>query len=104
MSRHLPMKRLWEAVLFENIKCAVGGPNTASQHAEDYDFVKADARRWIGSPDFEIVCTLAGFDPAMVCDRVKAGRVTAADFAQRHRALADGTSLSLRADARRAAA
>ncbi|MGK7663356.1 MULTISPECIES: hypothetical protein [unclassified Marinovum] len=67
----LALRRLWRAVLGEQLKLALGGTNRlayASAHAGD----AAAARDWIGSVDFEIVCTWAGYDPDVVREQVAA--------------------------------
>lgn len=94
-----PMQRLWTAVLLENVRVAVGSPDAASQPSHVYDYDKAEARRWIGSRDFEVVCTFAGFEPDMVRDALRSGRVTAASLILRHRHAADAQQASNRARA-----
>ncbi|MCA1775124.1 MAG: hypothetical protein LC676_05810 [Loktanella sp.] len=53
-----PATKLWQAVLEVALSDA--------QHRGD--------GAWIGTKDFRMVCTLAGFDPEAVADAFRAGR------------------------------
>ncbi|WP_283638087.1 hypothetical protein [Marinovum algicola] len=71
VGHRLALRRLWRAVLGEQLKLALGGANRLAYlaaHADD----AAAARVWIGTVDFEIVCTWAGFDPDVVRQQVAA--------------------------------
>ncbi|WP_371398894.1 hypothetical protein [Marinovum algicola] len=71
VGHRLALRRLWRAVLGEQLKLALGGANrlaSLAAHADD----AAAARAWIGTADFEIVCTWAGYDPDVVRQHVAA--------------------------------
>lgn len=64
-------RRLWAAVLIENIRCGFG-PN------QGYRSTSADARRsrlWIRSKDFDLICTWLNLDPDIVRRRVLDGKM-----------------------------
>lgn len=72
-----PMRRLWRAVLGEQLKLALGGADRLmSSHGRRFD--RDRAVDWIGTRDFEMVCTFAGFDPDMVREICAARRADSA--------------------------
>ena len=56
------MRRLWQAVLGENLTLALGGSVSAIGAGKPHPARDA-ARRWIGGRDFDLVCAFAGYDP-----------------------------------------
>ncbi len=57
---------LWLAVLLEEIRTVLN-ERVADRHAD-----RARARNWFGSPDFEVVCLMAGLEPEYVLGVVNA--------------------------------
>ena len=53
-----PEARLWHAVAAHGL----------------HDVARGQDQGWIGSPDFEAVCALAGLDPEAVAERFDADR------------------------------
>lgn len=58
-------QRLWLAILAEGINTALGKGLLMSRTAQD------EALLWLGTPDFEAVCLLAGVDPVEAYVRVE---------------------------------
>ncbi|WP_299647955.1 hypothetical protein [uncultured Jannaschia sp.] len=52
------MRRLWCAVLYEQVRLAISTPSS-----QQSSLAISQAVHWIGSRDFRFVCELAGLDP-----------------------------------------
>lgn len=58
-------QRIWLAVLADGINTACGIGLKLTRAAQD------EAILWLGTPDFEAVCLLAGLDPVRAYERVE---------------------------------
>lgn len=67
------LRRLWRAVLGEQLKLVLGGTDRLA-YSKSRAGDRAAAHDWMGSADFEIVCTWAGYDPDVVREIVQARR------------------------------
>ncbi|WP_417724598.1 hypothetical protein [Salipiger sp.] len=59
-----PHRRLWLAVLGEQLRLICREKDTVKSRSLDVEM----ARRWVGGPDFRLVCFLAGRDHEWVED------------------------------------
>lgn len=66
-------RRLWAAVLYENLRCAAGNVR-ALNGGDKPGLDMARSISWIGTPDFEMVCALAGVEPGSAINAVKSGK------------------------------
>lgn len=65
MLRGCPERALWRAVLGEQLSMVCTGHPGAMLRPHERNAV-AEARDWIGTDDFRLVCALAGCDPDWV--------------------------------------
>lgn len=67
-----PEHRLWGAVLMRGIEDALG--NVSGLNGNSANVIGLETRRseeWVGGKDFAIVCSLAGFDPTALAERLR---------------------------------
>ena len=66
-------RRLWAAVLYENLRCAAGNVS-ALNGGRNPDLDVGRATSWLGTQDFHMVCDLAGIDAGSAVNAIKAGK------------------------------
>jgi hypothetical protein len=62
--RAIDCQRLWVTLIHDQWRCALDASTTPWARRD-----RRDARAWIGTKDFHIVCALAGLDGSAVLDR-----------------------------------